>query len=203
MAYPTDLASALSGASPRQLSHWARTGVLEPEIQDRPRLYSYRDILALRAFAKLRSTISLQKIRSALATLPIYHLVSHPSEYQFATDGSTIAVLLADGDSIDLVEKPGQKEIIPLSDIMRSFESRGRTVVDLERPRPNLVIDPGTVSGWPIISGTRVRYDTIGEAVDGVTLRVEDVPTYWPSVSVDAATDAVSFYREVRNEEAA
>lgn len=56
MAYPTKMAAALSGATVGQLRGWRQDRghgpFLAPELQTRPRaLYSFRDVLALRAFA--------------------------------------------------------------------------------------------------------------------------------------------------------
>ncbi|WP_367124415.1 DUF433 domain-containing protein [Streptomyces phytohabitans] len=94
MSYEPRLAAALSGATPRQLSHWRRASrsgdvVLVPEISaDRPILYSFRDVVALRICVQLREEASLQSIRRALNTLredlgegdhlSEYGLVAHP-----------------------------------------------------------------------------------------------------------------------------
>lgn len=69
MAYNTKMASYLSGASKAQLDGWARGGVLRPEVSSNTGLYSFRDIVALRTIAKLRSMVSLQRIRTALGTM--------------------------------------------------------------------------------------------------------------------------------------
>src|SRR5260370_632972 len=67
------MAAALTGATVNQLRHWRspRAGpLLAPEIQSAPRaLYSFLDVLALRTCVRLRRYASLQKIRSAVATL--------------------------------------------------------------------------------------------------------------------------------------
>lgn len=68
---PDFLAAALSGATTGQLRSWRQDRgngpVLCPELAAKPALYSFRDVLALRAFAILRQDVSLQKIRKALA----------------------------------------------------------------------------------------------------------------------------------------
>ncbi|NQX28297.1 MerR family transcriptional regulator [Microbacteriaceae bacterium VKM Ac-2854] len=60
MAFTTALTSVMSGASQRQLAHWRATGILVPETEhdERPYLYSFRDIVALRTYAWLRETHS-------------------------------------------------------------------------------------------------------------------------------------------------
>jgi hypothetical protein len=60
--------------------------------QDRakPALYSFRDVLALRAFAILRQDVSLQKIRKALATLKRFGEFEHLSSYSLVAEGDFI-----------------------------------------------------------------------------------------------------------------
>ena len=97
MTYEPKMAAALSGATMRQLSHWRNlksTGgaILVPEISsERPLLYSFRDVVALRACVRLRSYSSLQKIRKALNELRVgLGEFEHLSEYQLVADTSTI-----------------------------------------------------------------------------------------------------------------
>ena len=102
MSYDSKLASFLSGATRSQLDGWAKSGVLRPEISSRPRRYSFRDVVALRTIAKLRSKVSLQKIRAALATLNDQEFNEHISTYRFATDGESVK-LWTDEGWLDLV----------------------------------------------------------------------------------------------------
>jgi DNA-binding transcriptional MerR regulator len=75
VSYIPKLAAALSGATIRQLQHWRRPGpdgqpVLTPELSaERPILYSFQDVVALRSCVRLRQESSLQKIRRALDAL--------------------------------------------------------------------------------------------------------------------------------------
>lgn len=74
MAYAPTMAAALSGATINQLRHWrnaqTKSGpLLMPEVSISPRVfYSFRDLLALRTFVRLRQNASLQKIRMRSAT---------------------------------------------------------------------------------------------------------------------------------------
>ncbi|MGW0806602.1 DUF433 domain-containing protein [Nonomuraea sp. NPDC002799] len=101
MSYSPKLAAALSGATLRQLAHWrqasaGRGAVLVPEVSGtRPILYSFRDLVALRACVKLRNDASLQKIRRALDTLrDDLREHEHLSAYRLVADGSIIPDLL-------------------------------------------------------------------------------------------------------------
>lgn len=200
MSFPAELTSVLSGASVSQLHRWRRTRLLVPEVHEvRPALYSFRDVVALRTVVRLRAEVSLQKIRSAFGALPEFDLTDHPSEYQFATDGSSVAVWMDDG-FMDLVKRPGQFELYSLSDIYKPFTTKaGADVVDFTRPRRHLRVDARKMGGWPTIEGTRVTYDVIAQALDGSDLDSDDIQRFYPGVSAEAAGDAVSFDSQVRS----
>lgn len=110
MSYEPKLAAALSGATLRQLSHWRRAAgpkgaVLVPEISsERPILYSFRDVVALRICVQLREEASLQKIRRALNTLrEDLGEWEHLSSYKLVAGPDTI--YLAEPDhAVDLIK---------------------------------------------------------------------------------------------------
>ncbi len=198
MAYTAQMAAALSGATRRQLSHWRRdTGsgaLLVPEISAEPPrvLYSFRDLLALRSCVFLRQNASLQKIRKAISNLRDLGEREHLSQYTLVSDGDTI-VLVEGEDATDLVRKPGQRVLAVLSDVFEPFVVREGVVVPrLFRPRQQLEVDPAMRGGVPVVSGTRVPYDTVAGLVrDGVA--PEDVKEYFPAVSAEAARDTTDF----------
>lgn len=198
MAYPVELASVLSGASVYQLRRWRHTGLLMPEMfVDGHHLYSFRDVAVLRTVVRLRVDASLQKIRTAFQRLPEYDLDEHPSVYRFATDGKTVRVWTDDG-FMDLVDSPGQFELLSFDDVSAPFTTKtGAHVVDFKRPRPRLRVDEHKRGGWPTIAGTRIDYDIIAQVVDGQEITVDDVDRYYPGVSAEAALDALDFDREV------
>ncbi|WP_445168249.1 DUF433 domain-containing protein [Mycolicibacterium sp. Dal123E01] len=200
MSFPTDLTVTMTGVTRWQLTHWRRTKLLVPEVRPyRPPLYSFRDLVALRTVARLRAETSLQKVRQAFKNLSMFDLTEHPSAYQFATDGKTIAVWTDEG-FMDIVRNPGQHHIYSLADIFRPFvNKRGDTVIDFEAPRPTLSVDPHRLGGWPTITGTRVPYDTVASALRGGDIRPEDLRHYFPGVSKAAANDALDFADEVES----
>lgn len=200
MAFPVDLASTLTGASVDTLRRWRRQGLISPELNStRPMLYSFRDLVALRSVCYLRSEVSLQKIRKALATLSEQELNQHLSEYRLATDGGTVVVWTDDG-FVDLVKKPGQFHFVTLAQIYRPFTNQAnKPVVDFERPRERIEVAPGRLGGYPTIAGTRVPYDTVARLQEGAKpVRPEDIGRYFPGVSGEAARDALDFAAEVR-----
>lgn len=200
MSFPVELTVTMTGVTRWQLSHWRKTGLLVPEVNAyRPALYSFRDLVALRTVAKLRAETSLQKVRKAFANLSEFDMTEHPSAYQFATDGKSIAVW-TDAGFMDIVRNPGQFHIYSLDDIFKPFTNRrGDEVIDFRSPRPRLSVDPHRLGGWPTIAGTRVPYDTVASALRGGDLRPEDVRHYYPGVSKAAAKDALDFAYEVES----
>lgn len=199
MSFPADLTATLTGTTPKQLYSWRRHDLLVPEISSgNPPLYSFRDLVAVRTVSFLRARMSLQKIRQAFTTLREFDYTDHPSTYRFGTDGKTIAVADADGVVVDLLKNKGQLYLFTMEEVFREFTNlQNETVVDFEHPRPRLQVTPGRMGGWPTIEGTRVTFDTVAGLVDGDSIRPEDVEYYYPSVSAEAAQDALSFAKQV------
>lgn len=200
--FPTDLTSALTGASVWQLRRWNSTGLLVPEGQTKPRLlYSFRDVVALRTVVRLRSeAASLQKVRRAFANMPALDFTEHPARYQFGTDGRTIVIADDDGNTIDLVREPGQYQMHSLAEIFAPFTTnRGEMVVDFLHPRKRLEIRAGRMGGWPTIADTRIPYDTIAKLLTGGDIAPGGVSYYYPEVDAESARDALDFYSDVRS----
>ncbi|WP_326549270.1 DUF433 domain-containing protein [Micromonospora sp. NBC_01813] len=199
MAYEPRMASALSGATVGQLSYWRRgqDQILVPEVShERPILYSFRDIIALRAFVLLREKRPLQTIRRALNNLrEIGGEVDHLSRYKLVEQGRrSIALVQEDGEgAIDLVEKPGQQlTVIKLGDVLQSFPLGDIEVPNLTRPRQQISVKPTVRSGHPVIAGTRVGYELVAGLVrDGVP--PQEIKDFYPGVTAAAARDAASF----------
>lgn len=202
MAYEPRLTAALSGVTMAQLAYWRRprgntSALFLPEISSGNRvLYSFRDVVALRTVAFLREDSSLQKIRRALGTLKSIGESDHLSAYRLVATGETIA-LVGEDETVDLVARPGQQIIAEMVNVLGPFSNRrGDAVPDFAHPRRNLEVDAGTLSGFPVIRGTRVPYDLVAELVeDGVS--PEQVGTYYPAVSANAARDAHDYAKYV------
>lgn len=203
MAYGPSMAAALSGATVSQLRHWRsrRTGpLLSPEISAFPRvLYSFRDVLALRTCASLRSVSSLQGIRKAIGNLRSLGEIEHLAAYRLVSDANGNIQLVAGPEEVlDLRRRPGQYQVVAvMGDVIKPFPIRAGVVIpDLLRPRPRIAVDPEMQAGFPVIAGTRVPYDAVAALVrDGVP--AEEVSTFYPGVSAEAAGDALEFARYV------
>jgi len=199
MTYSAALTAKLSGATPSQLGRWRRKGLVVPEVSaERPPLYSFRDVVALRAFVFLRARTSSQQLFKAwgsLSELDLEEVVDHPSTFKFGTDGKTIFVELPDEGVVDLTKRPGHSLArYTFEDLFAEFNDfRDSPVVDLTRPSSYLTVDPRMLGGFPVVEGTRVPYDSIVQLVDGATFTVEDVPDVFPHVTVEQARDALAF----------
>jgi uncharacterized protein (DUF433 family)/DNA-binding transcriptional MerR regulator len=202
VVYATKMAAALSGATVSQLRHWrsARTGpLLSPELTATPRVqYSFRDVLALRTFVRLRKDASLQKIRAAIGNLRVIGEVDHLASYRLVSDRAGNVQLLTGDEALSLGKNRGQMQLLAvIGDVIEPFAVRaGVLVPHLLRPRPGLSVDPETQGGTPVIAGTRVPYDAVaGLMRDGVP--AERIREYYPSVEAAAAKDALDFARYV------
>ncbi|MEN3609850.1 DUF433 domain-containing protein [Plantactinospora sp. ZYX-F-223] len=195
MAYTSALTAALGGASEGQLRNWRRqpNPVLLPEYAAPGKIrYSFRDLLAVRTLAKLRTDVSLQKIRRAVANLKDLDNFDHLSNYTLVAERDTI-VWVKDDQMIDIVRRPGQHMLVTMNDVLGEFVGwTGATVVPLERPKPGLRIDPGVLRGYPVIEQTRIPFDTVSAlAADGLDAR--SIRYFYPSVTDVGVTGAVAF----------
>jgi uncharacterized protein (DUF433 family)/DNA-binding transcriptional MerR regulator len=199
MSFPVKVTSVLTGASISQLRHWKQTSLLIPEISERPYRYSFRDLVALRTFVKLRSAQPLQRIRKAMLSLEQLDLTDHPSKYHLVASGNTILLVEQNETATDLLIHPGNQLIATMADVFAPFENlQGRTVIDFRRPRPHLEVREKRIGGWPTIEGTRVPFDVVADLLADPALGPRDVARIYPNVGEAAARDALDFATEVR-----
>ncbi|MCQ9331769.1 DUF433 domain-containing protein [Corynebacterium phoceense] len=193
MAYDTYMASYLSGATVDQLRHWARKKILVPEVNDhRPLLYSFRDIVALRAVAKLRAFTSLQRISKALKTLKDQDFTDHLSAYRFGFDGRSIK-LWTDDELLDIDKNPGQFEMYTFEDIYKPFENfNHRLVPALLEPSPGITVNPSIMGGTPTVNGTRTSFDTLLNFTEDIESD-EELEDVFPFLTMEDVKNARSF----------
>jgi len=108
LGFKGSTACAVAGITYRQLDYWARTGLIEPSMQNAQgsgtiRLYSFYDILVLKVVKRLLDTgVSLQNIRAA-----IDHLrgqgIEDISSITLMSDGASIYECRSDDEVIDLL----------------------------------------------------------------------------------------------------
>ena len=176
MAFPVPIASVLSGATPRQLSYWRRPtrsapALLEPAAKRSGRyLYSWADVVALRAIVYLRQEKSLPKIRTAVERLRTLESDEweHLARYQLVRTAKTIIVRTPRGELLDLEQEPATVlDEVLLEDVLEPFwTGDGAEVPDLRHPRPRLSVNPQVLGGYPVISGSRVPFDVVAGLAD-------------------------------------
>jgi uncharacterized protein (DUF433 family)/DNA-binding transcriptional MerR regulator len=205
MAFPVPIARYLSGATPRQLGYWRRSTrsappLIEPTARRSGRyLYSWADVVALRAIVYLRQEKSLPKIRTAVGTLRELEAAEweHLSQYRLERTAETIVVQTPSGEILDLERAPGTVlESILMDDVLGPFDVEDREVPSLRQPRPLLTVDPRILGGYPVVAGSRVPFDSVAALADEGAEEAEIIELY-PSVNPAAIPDALDFARHV------
>lgn len=206
-AYMTERAAALSGVPKSTTYYWARKGYLLPSVSQKPLLWSYTDLLALRTIYWLRQPksaferdvppTSMPKVRRALRQLRDLDLDL------FAEGQSTLAITLAgeiviNADAVPLQLIDGQYLERNLVNILGPFDGlEGTKGPDLLWPRPTVQILPGKISGAPHISGTRVPTQSI-YALAGRGFSVDQLAKIYPFVSRDSLSESIDLETQLK-----
>jgi DNA-binding transcriptional MerR regulator len=125
-------ASKFTGCTPRQLRYWDSIGLVSPSVQKTggrpgvPRLYSFRDLVALRVVKSLLDGgMSLQRVRRAWSYLNRRAgLDKHLSEVKLVTDGVSIfKICRRDGEVMDALRDGQMAFFVAIDDIASGVES--------------------------------------------------------------------------------
>ena len=126
-------ACRLTGCTPRQLRYWDQIGLVRPSIQQTggrpgvPRLYSFRDLVALRVVKSLLDGgMSLQPVRRAYEYLRRKAgLEGHLSEIKLVTDGKSIfKVARRNGEIIDALREGQLAFFVAIDEIATGVETK-------------------------------------------------------------------------------
>ena len=106
----------LTGCTAHQLRYWDRVDLVQPSVQGtggrpgRRRLYSFRDLVALRVVKSLLDNgMSLQRVRRAWNYLRrTADMEKHLSEVQLVTDGQSIFRIASDEEELLDALREGQ-----------------------------------------------------------------------------------------------
>jgi len=124
-------ATKFTGCSPRQLRYWDQIGLVNPSVQSTggrpgvPRLYSFRDLVALRVVKSLLDNgMSLQRVRRAWDYLNRRaKLDKQLSEIQLITDGVSIfKIARRNGEIIDALREGQLAFFVAIDDIATGVE---------------------------------------------------------------------------------
>lgn len=124
-------ACRLTRCTPHQLRYWDRVDLVRPSIQQtggrpgRRRLYSFRDLVALRVVRSLLDNgMSVQRVRRAWDYLRrTADMENHLSEVQLVTDGHSIFRVAADeGELVDALREGQLAFFVAIDQIAREVE---------------------------------------------------------------------------------
>jgi uncharacterized protein (DUF433 family)/DNA-binding transcriptional MerR regulator len=197
--YNARRAAALSGVPVSTLHYWARQGIYRPSISPGPRtrLWSWADLLALRAIDWLRrskgpdvpSRVAVAKIRAALEE--IERAGKSPAdlaEIVAVTSGGDLFITTS--DLVYRAEPDGQTAMPEVLSLVKPY--LGGRGPDLLQPRPLLRIIAGKLHGEPHLAGTRIPSAAIyALARSGYT--PEQIQQMYPEVSLEAIGQAIEF----------
>ena len=200
--YESSRAAALSGVPVSTVYLWARTGVVEPSVSPtKIKLWSYADLMALRIVYWLRhpkkgqssyiAASPMQSVRDALAELERRGLDiwddsgNHPDSPLRVDSSANIFV----GDE-NVARVGGQQPFTGVLDLLGPFESDGRRGPNLVRPRPNLRIIPGRVSGEPHLAGSRITTQ-VAAALHRNIADVEKIAALYPGFDASIFEEAI------------
>jgi len=205
-AYTAERAAALAGVPKSTIYYWARYGHLIPSVSQKPLLWSYTDLLALRTIYWLRQpkrafdrevpATSMPKVKRALEQLRRLDLDL------FEEGRPTVAVTIQgevaiNADVLPLQRVDGQYLAPGLVDIVGPFEGLEVTKgPDLLWPRPTVQILPRKISGAPHIAGTRLTSESIYALKDrGFSL--ERLARIYPFASPDSLQDSIDLEHQL------
>jgi uncharacterized protein (DUF433 family)/DNA-binding transcriptional MerR regulator len=205
-AYTADRAAALSGVPKSTLYYWARHGHLHPSVSMNPRLWSYRDLLALRTIYWLRQpkraferevrATSMAKVQRALRQIQALDLDLFDDEQPIVAVTSAGDIVL-DQAALPLQLVEGQYLERELINIVGPFEGlEGTHGPSLTQPRANVRIAPGRISGAPHIAGTRLPTQSIYTLKQrGFT--IDHLAQLYPFASREALDDSIDLEQQL------
>ena len=196
--YDAPRAAALSGVPQSTLHYWARTDLYRPSISPRPRvrLWSWADLLALRAIDWLRRVkgdaqpqkTSMQRIRQALQELDKQGLPRERlQELVLVSQGGE---LFFKNDRRVMRATPGLQAGWPDMLDLVALVAPYYTGPDLLEPRPLLGIIPGKLHGEPHLLDTRITSATVYTLHKG-GYRTEQIRAMYPEASPHALRQAI------------
>ncbi len=128
--YPGKRAAEIAGITYRQLDYWARTGLVGPSLaratgSGSRRLYSYRDLLELRAVKSLLDAgIRLELVREVFEYLT-KHLDEDVTRVNLVISVTSVMVRTGEEEIVDLIRRgQGVLNILPLAGVKDQVDAR-------------------------------------------------------------------------------
>ncbi len=138
LAFTTEEAQRLTSLSARRLQYWDETDFIRPSVAARqgrgwPRLYSFRDLVALKVVRSLLDGgMSLQRVRRAWDYLNRRAALDrHLSEVSLVTDGQSIfKIARRNGEILDALKNGQLAFFVAIDDIASSVQADVRQFRD-------------------------------------------------------------------------
>jgi uncharacterized protein (DUF433 family) len=205
--YNASRAAALAGVPERTLSDWAKKGLYTPSIDPDPRtrLWSWSDLLALRAIHWMRhrpdggSPVTVRKIRTVLAELGQTGRSPHELHHLALVSSGGHVFLQFTEEGPVMHATPGHQLLIPDTlNPVRPYLGNGP---DLLEPRPLVRIIPGKLHGEPHVASTRIPTATV-YALDQDGYTADQILTMYPQLSPEALDQAIDLERSLHTQAA-
>jgi uncharacterized protein (DUF433 family) len=207
-AYDANRAAALAGVPKSTLHYWARKGIYVPSIAPGPRsrLWSWADLLALRAIDWLRrakgpnqpAATSIRKIRQAITELSALGFTPEVFS-ELVRVSMTGDLFFAFGEEVGARARPGRQGAW---DSLLRFVRPYRAAPDLLEPGPLLRIIPGKLHGEPHLANTRIGSATI-YVLHELGYTMDHIQAMYPEASKAALQSAIDFEHDLRARRAA
>lgn len=161
-AFSEDEVTSLTGLTRRQLRYWDKSNFFSPEFEvDGKRVYSFRDLVALRAIAPIRDRLSLQAIRKISRELHKKHDAPWSTFKFYFAGGDLVYQSTTEYERLS-TKHPGQEVMeIDLEEVRggvvqaMSRRERGRNEIG----RVTQMRD--VMRNAPVLKGTRVTTEAI------------------------------------------
>jgi len=161
-------AATMTQTTSRKLTYWSQTSLISPHVHRRnggPSIYSYIDLLAIRAMERLRkSGLPLQRIRKALQFL--YKTLGSETDWwnlKMVVDEKDLLVVIPrrqspSGRDETVVATRGGQQIFELvfADLVNDLLASGK-LQPFPAVRKHVSIEAGIQGGAPVIKNTRIK----------------------------------------------
>jgi uncharacterized protein (DUF433 family)/DNA-binding transcriptional MerR regulator len=199
-------AAQLSGVPERTVYHWATQKILVPDFaSQRPKNWSYRDLVYLRLLVFLRSH-GVDLDEAAALTSRLKDEFSDPTR-NVDTVVSSAAGGFALGPGMVEDQLTGQRAFDTMAayvgtfDLLAPLESRSPRQVwgpNLVRPSRRTAISPWVLSGEPVVRDSRIPTATLYALATARGLRPTDIAELYPVLDEEAVDDALGLETRLR-----
>lgn len=204
--YDTRRASALSGVPYRTLHYWASERIYLPSINPEPRtrLWSWGDLLAVRAIYWFRQGVDPKDIEQRTKPAPmskIREVLAAIEQAGESRENLNRLVAVAEGGELFLrlgedhyvrADLSGQAVLPDVLNLIQPFMG----APDLLKPRELIRIVPGKLHGEPHVVNTRISTAVLFRLSE-MGYRETDIRELYPDVSTKALRQALDLERSL------